>query len=503
MNEPRPLEELVSLFRAIQTPEDVATFLGLPQHQMNFILQRRRSRYAYRQVEIKKRSGKLRTLAIPHSTIKILQGDLARTLNALYRPRPSAHGFLPGRSIKSNAAVHVGRKWILNIDLEDFFPSIHFGRVLGAFTGVFRISREAARPLAELCCAPTDAGGVLPQGAPTSPILSNVVCGSLDSALAEIARQNGCFYTRYADDITFSSNAEEFPSALASVKDGVVQLGPSVIAAIERNTFRVNAAKTRLAGPRQRHEVTGLIVNERVNTHRGFVRQVRAMLHAWERFGLEDAEREFHSLYYPPSRRPGAPPARFPEVVRGKIAYIHMIRGAADPIYATLFERLAKLDSDVAGRLPLPMAAPELPAQFTLSPDTAYTARSFLRRLLRRSTGTLWVVDPHLSGRVLEEVHEHLGRQVQSVKLLAQRAEAQALASDVSRLAGEFASRQTTVEIRVLNNREVHDRFIASDEICFNVPPTNSFFEPRPPIGQVLRATPIDFDALWRSAVNL
>lgn len=503
MSEQRPLEDLISLFRAIETTEDVARFLGLPLHQMNFILRRRRDRYAYHQVSIAKRSGQLRTLDIPHDTVKILQKDLARTLSYLYRPRASAHGFLPGRSIKSNAAVHVGRRWVLNIDLENFFPSIHFGRVLGAFTGVFGVSRDAARPLAELCCAPTDAGGILPQGAPTSPILSNVVCGSLDRALAEIARQNGCFYTRYADDITFSSNSEEFPTGLAGVRDGVIELNTSVVAAIERNTFRVNSAKTRLAGPKQRHEVTGLIVNERVNTHRRFIRQVRAMLHAWERFGLEDAEQEFHSRYYPPSRRPGAPPARFPEVVRGKIAYIHMIRGTADPIYANLFERLAKLDFDVAARLPLPMAVHELPAEFSLSPDTTYTARSFLRRLLRRSRGTLWVVDPHLSRRVIEEVHEHLGREVRSVKLLAERAEAQALSSDVRRLAGEFASRQTTVEIRVLNKREVHDRFIASDEICFNVPPTNSFFEARPPIGQVLRATPIDFDALWRSAVDL
>jgi len=181
-------------------------------------------------------------------------------------------------------------------DLTDFFPSIHLGRVRGLFLKKpFECKSAVATVLAQLCCN----SGKLPQGAPTSPIISNLICGKMDVQLQRFAKENLCTYTRYADDITFSSKRRAFPPAVAYVEEttGKLRVGDGLLSIITQNTFVVNEAKLRLQNANRRQVVTGLKVNRFPNVPRRLLSQVRAMLHAWEKHGLRAAEKEYQAKY--------------------------------------------------------------------------------------------------------------------------------------------------------------------------------------------------------------
>src|SRR5205814_3311637 len=119
--------------------------------------------------------------------------------------------FIPARSILTNAKPHLRQKFVLNVDLKDFFPTINFGRVRGVLIAKpYCLLPHIATYIARICCR----DNALPQGAPTSPIISNMICSRLDRQLLRLARQYRCVYTRYADDLTFSTSMPRFPGAL-------------------------------------------------------------------------------------------------------------------------------------------------------------------------------------------------------------------------------------------------------------------------------------------------
>ncbi|MDE2937951.1 MAG: reverse transcriptase domain-containing protein [Chloroflexota bacterium] len=209
---------------------------------------------------IPKKKGKSRKIDAPTNNIKILQQKLNQVLQAVYRSKPSAHGFVEGKSVRSNAAVHIKKTWVLNLDLEDFFPSINFGRVRGMFMAKpYNVPERVATVLAHLCCY----NRYLPQGAPTSPVVSNMICARMDSELQRLAARNRCTYTRYADDITFSTTQRRFPRNLAYY-DGLKQIQPGheLLKVIADNGFSVNHDKVWLRGRSSRQTVTGVTVNE-------------------------------------------------------------------------------------------------------------------------------------------------------------------------------------------------------------------------------------------------
>jgi hypothetical protein len=226
---------------------------------------------------------------------------------------------------------------VLNVDLEDFFPSINFGRVLRALEAPpYRIPHDAAVALAQIACHE----GKLPQGAPTSPMMSNLVVARMDGELEALAKELRCGYTRYADDLTFSTNLPQFPSELAVMVADHAQVGGLLASVIERNGFRINLTKVRLQRRGVRQVVTGLVVNSGVNVQRRVIRQIRAMLHAWQKFGLEAAQSAYESSYaLRKARNPHFPPARFENVVRGRLSFVAMIRGRDDEIYRKLREQ--------------------------------------------------------------------------------------------------------------------------------------------------------------------
>lgn len=333
---------LVVQFLALNDARELARFLGVAYEMFTFLLYRKPAAGRYKSFTITKKNGQPRLIEAPIKPIRSMQRRLADVLLEIYRPRKAVFGFVGGRSIVGNAEAHTNRRWILNIDIKDFFHSIHFGRVAAIFQGWrFKFNKELATVLAHLCCYE----GRLPQGAPTSPVLSNIACDHLDAELTSFARQHGCRYTRYCDDITISTTRREFPATVATIIPKQQPVASEALAAlIEKRRFALNPEKTRIHHRRKRQEVTGLTVNVKPNVTRKLIRQVRAMLYAWSEHGLPAAQREFEKKWDKKERGPRKHPPKFQKVVRGKIDFIGAVRGARDPIHVKLLRYYCHLD---------------------------------------------------------------------------------------------------------------------------------------------------------------
>jgi hypothetical protein len=288
---------------------DLAAALGLSVKELRFFsVHRRASRVChYTAFTIPKRSGGQRLILAPKRRLKRLQRALLPLLIDRLPSSEQAHGFRAGRSVATNAAVHVGRAVVLQLDLQDFFPAVTFGRVRGLLIALgygYAVAAVLAALLTEAPRQPVESAGVLyhvpvgprhcVQGAPTSPGLCNCVCRRLDRRLAGLARAFGFAYTRYADDLTFSGEAAQRVHALRTHATRI----------IEEEGFRVNTAKTRVARRGSRQRVTGVTVNEVLGLSRRERRRLRAAIHQLGK-GNADADRLAE--------------------VRGKLAYLAML----------------------------------------------------------------------------------------------------------------------------------------------------------------------------------
>ncbi len=221
----------------------------------------------YRHFRIPKRHGGHRTIYEPAPELKRIQRRIHRRLLARLRCHEAATGFRPGRSIVHNALPHVGKAVVVRMDLWEFFPSTRAERVHQYFR-FLGWNRRTSQLLAKLC---THRGG-LPQGAPTSPVLSNLVNYQLDARLDALARRLGATYTRYADDLTFSF-AEDDPVAIRYL----VRRTKTILA---EYGYRFNQRKKLAVCRRhQQQRVTGLVVNQYVNLPRRTRRWLRAVKH--------------------------------------------------------------------------------------------------------------------------------------------------------------------------------------------------------------------------------
>jgi RNA-directed DNA polymerase len=289
----------------------------------------------------------LRTISSPANALKIIQRKLNQVLHAVYKKRSPVHGFVRDRSIKTNALRHMGCEVVLNFDLENFFPNVHFGRVKGLFSKKpYNLPDQVALTLAQICCNET----VLPAGAPTSPMIANMICALMDAKLKEVAYECDCMYSRYADDITFSTRTRRFDPSIAyrdpTSKKWVV--GDRVKNIVEANQFKIHETKTHVRTKHARQEVTGITINERLNVRRQLIRQVRAMLHAWETFGEEKTAAEFLAKYNRKQRQKDN--AEFRCVLRGKLEFLGFIRGRDDELYLRLLARFLSLAPEMKSR---------------------------------------------------------------------------------------------------------------------------------------------------------
>ena len=315
---------------------------------------------AYRAFLLKKRGGGNRLIEEPRKKVKLLQLQ-ALAFFSKFAPnvRPCVHGFVKDRSILTNANAHWERRptFVLNLDLKDFFPSISFFRVRGLLkSSPFGFSYEIATVFAHLCTH----AGKLPQGAPTSPYISNLICRSMDRDLMALASRHRCTYTRYADDMTFSFSVRDsasLPANICALDGGVATIGEELRSIIKTHSFDLNDKKTRISSSRTRQEVTGLTINQFPNVQRKFIDSVRGALHAWEAHGYAAAEQSWqhrilstaHSslneMAWARQTRTTSPP-RLHNLIWGKLLYMRMIRSERDALY----NRLAHRYNDLVAR---------------------------------------------------------------------------------------------------------------------------------------------------------
>lgn len=278
----------------LHTPLALATAMGISLGKLRFLaFTRPASRTThYRRFALPKKSGGSRMIAAPMPRLKAAQHwILAQVLEKL-PTHEAAHGFKTGRSIMSNAVPHVRADVVVNLDLKDFFPTVHYARVKGLFRS-FGYSESLATVFGLLCTEPEVETVVLddtvwhvslgerhlPQGAPTSPAITNLLCRRLDETLTQEAQRLGFVYTRYADDLSFSGKDA------AAAQTGL--LLKRVQRAVQDAGFQVHPDKTRVLRRGRRQEVTGIVVNDRPNIPRETLRRFRATLFQIEHDGPE------------------------------------------------------------------------------------------------------------------------------------------------------------------------------------------------------------------------
>ena len=287
----------IDTLKAATSLRDLAPLLGFRPQAVAFILYKQPVHAKYMTFQIPKRYGGHRTIHAPLDGLKLLQRRLADLLQdcvaeintAKRRSDWTAHGFTRQRSIITNARRHRHRRWVFNLDLEDFFPSINFGRVRGFLmkNKDFQLQEPVATAIAQIACYDNS----LPQGSPCSPVISNLVGHVLDMHLLRLASSSACTYSRYADDITFSTNRNEFPAPVAVLENTEAggphpwSPGRELSRLIGRSGFRVNPNKTRMLYRNSRQDVTGLVVNDQIGVPREYRHSVRAMVHRLVRTG--------------------------------------------------------------------------------------------------------------------------------------------------------------------------------------------------------------------------
>ena len=301
-------EQLAALeLPQFRTPAELAAWLEISPGQLGWLADRytpgerpvsvEKAHYSYRWIA--KRSGGFRLLECPKSLLKDVQYRIFDEILSRIAPHPQAHGFAVGHSIVSNAQPHVGKRVVVKLDLDNFYPRVRYSRVVAIFRSL-GYCREAACWLARLTTSalPTNApfperdssaldpyfSRHLPQGAPTSPALANLAAYSLDVRLGGLARSFGADYTRYADDLTFSGQ-QRFLRALPTFL-------PLVRQVIRQERFRLNRKKLKVIRDNQRQCVTGVVVNDRCNISRKDFDRLKAILTNCVRLGPAGQNRD-------------------------------------------------------------------------------------------------------------------------------------------------------------------------------------------------------------------
>jgi len=470
------IDQIRSAFAEMQSREDLLHLLNevkpmiygekavpFQLKQLSWYANPKLSGKRYSEFKIKKKSGAYRSIHAPVAGLKAIQKTLSFVLQCVFAPHESAMGFVSGKSIVDNAKLHVGCKYVYNIDLKDFFPSIDQARVwkclqlkpfnlndaietkkdkevfeitpfdelfkeinpsharyiespkgnylhliklidgeekyvtlkLGPKVNLNGISPEEklkeilrnsniyevfhgetknrpwatlslkkkhhnkqksivisrlsiANMISAICCTEMDVErknetgewvnvkrNVLPQGAPTSPVITNIVCQRLDNRLSGVAKRFGLKYSRYADDITFSS--------MHNVYQPDSEFITELHRVIAEQNFHIKESKTRLQKDGYRKEVTGLLVNERVNVQQRYIKQLRMWLYYWESYGYERASGFFLQQYISDKGNIVKGKPDMANVIGGKLDYLKMVKGSENQLYLKLRGRFEEL----------------------------------------------------------------------------------------------------------------------------------------------------------------
>lgn len=351
-------EDLLDLLNRIKRDEieemgiDASKFHPFTMRHINYYCSPNNVFHRYRQFYIKKKSGGTRVITAPRnrSFMMMLQA-VNKILKAIYTPSDYAMGFTEGRSVVSNATIHKGQNYVFNIDLKDFFPSVEQFRVWKRLQlKPFNFPKQIANIIAGLCSMRQTREiidetkehkndkrykYVLPQGSPVSPIITNMICDTLDRRLAGLAHRFGLCYSRYADDITFSSMHYVY------APNG--KFRTELCRIISDQGFTLNEDKTRLQKVGARQEVTGIIVSKKLNVTKKYVRDIRNILYIWDRYGYTAAIAKFLPKYKAAKGHVKKGNPDLQNVIDGKLMYLKMIKGEEDSVYIKLYTKFQSL----------------------------------------------------------------------------------------------------------------------------------------------------------------
>lgn len=310
-------------------------FYPFTMKHLNYYCNPNNSFHRYKQFKIKKKSGGFRLITAPlNQSFMLLLRYVNEIFKAVYTPSDYAMGFTENRSVVTNANLHKGHNYIFNIDLKDFFPSIHQARVWKRLQlKPLSFKQPIANVVAGLCSMKEkmEDGSiryVLPQGAPTSPIITNMICDNLDRRLAGLAKRFGVVYSRYADDITFSS--------MHNVYHPMGEFRKELKRIVESQGFVINKDKTRLQKLGSRQEVTGIIVSDKLNVSQKYVRDIRNILYIWRKYGYATAFNKFFPRYKDAKGHVKKGNPDMVNVLDGKLMYLKMVKGEDDSVYMRL-----------------------------------------------------------------------------------------------------------------------------------------------------------------------
>ena len=278
----------------LSNAKEIAEAMGITVNELRFLAFSRKTSNVshYVRFKMKKKTGGERLIAAPMPRLKQAQHWILANILEKVEMHDAAHGFRQQRSIVSNAVPHVGAEVIINLDLKDFFPSIAYKRVKGLFRAL-GYSDAAATIFGLICTEPNVEEVVLdgktffvsmserhlPQGAPTSPAVTNLLCRRLDKRLVKMATEVGFTYTRYADDLTFSASGKSLKNIC-----NVLRRTESIVT---HEGFTVHPDKTRVLRKSRQQEVTGVVVNQKPNISKKELKRFRAVLYQIEMDGLE------------------------------------------------------------------------------------------------------------------------------------------------------------------------------------------------------------------------
>lgn len=290
--------------------------------------------------KIPKKTGGTRVIHAPNADLKIVLKCIDILLRSVYIPHPNAFAFIESKNIVDNAKMHTNKRFVYNIDLKDFFYSFDYNRVkMALYKTPFNLNtskekEEIAYWISILTTCKINGNQVLPQGSPASPVLTNIICKRLDDKLNRLAKEFSLNYSRYADDITFSSDQHVFHGKFISKLKRLIQSEGLVI----------NESKIRLQNQGERQVVTGITVNKGTNVSRAYIKELRMYLYYIEQYGLQKAFSYFlndrkNKLQNTDVSIDKMNETYFQNTLKGKLNFLAMVRGKDDPLYSKLANR--------------------------------------------------------------------------------------------------------------------------------------------------------------------
>ena len=318
----------------------LSSLLDVKEGQLLFVCYKRIDIEKYKTFYIPKKNGNKRRIDSPVAGLKLIQERLKNLLCSHISFKNNVQGFVRDRGICTNADFHKRSRWVLNVDIKDFFENINFGRVRGLFLAKpFEMDPKVAAVIAQICTFQNR----LPQGSPTSPVISNMIGCMLDNKILQSIKKQHLIYTRYVDDITISSK-RIFPNEIAYTDNGLTIIGERLLGLFSKSGFDINHKKSRLQLNNTRQSVTGVVVNKKVNIPSEYKYNLRAAIKQWSDNPQEAERKYFVEILKKQDIIPTPTGERLRNHIYGRLSFMKMVKHIDDPTYIKFLLKMIKND---------------------------------------------------------------------------------------------------------------------------------------------------------------